>query len=166
MGGTKSALDARTIIKHALIRQLDILARHAVVIHWEIGGIKNPRLMRLMDEPAEVVRGRLKSASLNQFEDDRRLVPSHALLPLDGPHKTSEPTSRSLWFQGHARGRPRGRVDGHRGRCLGCDARGTVRPRTAGVACAEEDVPSSYVPSPYPTAMTDVQALEEDGRLR
>jgi len=55
----------RTIIKHALMRQLDIMARNGVVIHWEIGGVSSPKLL---DDLAEIARGRVKTAALNHSE--------------------------------------------------------------------------------------------------
>lgn len=64
-GGKSSGPSARTIVQHALARQLAILARRAVVIHWEIGGITDPGLL---DELAALVQGRVKSAGLNHTE--------------------------------------------------------------------------------------------------
>src|SRR5262249_10524814 len=55
----------RTVIKHALCRQLDALARRGIVTHWEIGGINSPQLL---DDLAEIAKGRIKSASLNHTE--------------------------------------------------------------------------------------------------
>jgi ADP-dependent phosphofructokinase/glucokinase len=55
----------RTIVKHALIRQLDILANNGVVVHWEVGGIKSPQLL---DDLSEIARGRIESAGLSHSE--------------------------------------------------------------------------------------------------
>jgi ADP-dependent phosphofructokinase/glucokinase len=55
----------RTILKHALTRQLEILVQGGVVSHWEIGNITSPRLL---DDLAEIIRGRVRSAGLNESE--------------------------------------------------------------------------------------------------
>lgn len=59
--------DVKQAVKHALGRQLDTLAGQRTVAHWEIGGIKSPALL---EELAEVVCGRVPSASLNPDELD------------------------------------------------------------------------------------------------
>jgi ADP-dependent phosphofructokinase/glucokinase len=64
-GRTHDGRTLRTVVKHALQRQLDVLARGGVFIHWETGEIKNPALM---DDLAEIARGRIKSAALNHTE--------------------------------------------------------------------------------------------------
>lgn len=64
-GGRSSEPIVRTFIKHALRGQLDTLIKHGVVIHWEIGGIKSPRQL---DELAEIAKGRVRSAGLNDGE--------------------------------------------------------------------------------------------------
>jgi len=63
--GKNSEPSVRTIIKHALIRQLNVLATHRVMTHWEIGGVSSPALL---DDLVEIVKGRIQSAALNQDE--------------------------------------------------------------------------------------------------
>jgi ADP-dependent phosphofructokinase/glucokinase len=65
IGGHPSEPAVRTIIKHGVRGQLEVLARNGVGVHWEIGGIASPDLM---DHLADICRGRVKSAGLNHEE--------------------------------------------------------------------------------------------------
>lgn len=56
---------ARTLLRHALRRQLSALAKGGVTIHWEIGGIRDKELA---DDLVHTLRGVVHSASLNHTE--------------------------------------------------------------------------------------------------
>lgn len=56
---------ARTLLRHALRRQLSALGKGGAMTHWEIGGIRDKKLA---DDLVHTLRGVVHSASLNHTE--------------------------------------------------------------------------------------------------